>query len=472
MSDTHAGKHVDPVRSRIMSAVRARDTKPEKAVRRLAHALGYRFNLHAGDLPGKPDLVFRGRRKAIFVNGCFWHRHGCRRVTIPATRTDWWTRKLNANVERDRQVREKLAAMGWDTLTIWECEIVDEDFVRESLIRFLSADLNEKSRDIAAGSNSIIGSGTPTASDNDISASGQEGGTDMAPKRSSKKASPEAAENQAQAVAKLTPKAQASARKPTASKARKAPTAKAAKPGKSVQAPAPQAVSDERPLPSRYGRKVDMEAGKVTISKGKSSVKIAMSSYASVANVLAMIEEASEGALKPDAKLEIVDTFSGKRAAVSADAILDVAEVIGQLVLGLRGDEKLVSAPEPRTKAGRKNAQEAVASTSDDSTMPDWFGKLDNEYAGDGYRLVRAELALDPKQRRTVSGLWGETSGNRGWGYEILVDDRRVGWVIAETERSFVLTGIPDFPSSQHRVIEGLMARLTASVMPRLKSAV
>src|SRR3954467_12423886 len=89
VNDIRVDDPVDPTRSRIMRAIRGKDTKPEMIVRRLAHAMGYRFRLHARDLPGRPDLVFRSRRKAIFVHGCFWHRHGCRKSSIPATRTEW-----------------------------------------------------------------------------------------------------------------------------------------------------------------------------------------------------------------------------------------------------------------------------------------------------------------------------------------------------------------------------------------------
>ena len=119
---------VDPVRSRIMRAVRQKDTKPEKIVRQALHAMGLRFRLHRRDLPGTPDIVLSsGRKVAIFVHGCFWHRHsGCRSATMPATRQSYWGPKFVQNVERDAQKVAALEALGWSVLTIWECETRSE----------------------------------------------------------------------------------------------------------------------------------------------------------------------------------------------------------------------------------------------------------------------------------------------------------------------------------------------------------
>ena len=106
-----------------MSRIRGKDTKPEMRVRRLVHGMGYRYRLHAKELPGRPDLVFGPRRKAIFVHGCFWHRHpGCSDNQIPKTRSDYWRHKLDRNVERDRRTEAALRAAGWSVLVIWECE--------------------------------------------------------------------------------------------------------------------------------------------------------------------------------------------------------------------------------------------------------------------------------------------------------------------------------------------------------------
>lgn len=125
-------------RSLRMSLVRSKDTKPELAVRKLAHSMGYRYRLHSADLPGKPDLVFRSRKRAIFVHGCFWHRHqGCRKATMPASRVDYWAPKFARTVERDREHLEALSAKGWNTLVIWECELKDIDALAAKLRAFL-----------------------------------------------------------------------------------------------------------------------------------------------------------------------------------------------------------------------------------------------------------------------------------------------------------------------------------------------
>ncbi|PMR78515.1 very short patch repair endonuclease [Halomonas urumqiensis] len=105
-----------------MSRIRGQDTNPEMAVRRYLHACGFRFRLHRKDLPGKPDLVLTKHRLVIFVHGCFWHRHeGCFYATSPATRKDFWRRKLIGNVERDRRQQAELIEAGWRVLVIWEC---------------------------------------------------------------------------------------------------------------------------------------------------------------------------------------------------------------------------------------------------------------------------------------------------------------------------------------------------------------
>lgn len=127
-------------RSEIMGRVRSRDTVPEMLVRRLTHALGYRYRLHGKDLPGKPDLVFRSRRKVIFVHGCFWHRHpGCVLARLPKSREDFWLPKLEANRQRDLKTESALQVKGWAVLTIWECELGDIDKLRNKIKEFLDA---------------------------------------------------------------------------------------------------------------------------------------------------------------------------------------------------------------------------------------------------------------------------------------------------------------------------------------------
>ena len=110
-------------RSANMSRIRGRNTAPELIVRKLAHSLGYRFRLHLRELPGSPDLVFRSRKKVIFVNGCFWHRHeGCRYAYKPKSNVQSWENKFSSNVERDNRVTSELKNLGWRVLVIWECE--------------------------------------------------------------------------------------------------------------------------------------------------------------------------------------------------------------------------------------------------------------------------------------------------------------------------------------------------------------
>jgi DNA mismatch endonuclease (patch repair protein) len=106
-----------------MARIKSRDTGPEMLVRRRAHALGFRFRLCVKELPGKPDLVFPRHRLAIFVNGCFWHRHsGCCRCYTPKTRQEFWARKFSATVIRDQRNLHDLQQLGWRTAVIWECE--------------------------------------------------------------------------------------------------------------------------------------------------------------------------------------------------------------------------------------------------------------------------------------------------------------------------------------------------------------
>lgn len=122
----------------VISHIRNKDTKPEMIVRRLLHAQGYRYRLHAKDLPGKPDIVFRGRHKVIFVNGCFWHSHSCSNgQRQPKSNTDFWDKKRHRTVERDAQVESSLRAEGWDVLVIWECELRDSDALSTSFLSFL-----------------------------------------------------------------------------------------------------------------------------------------------------------------------------------------------------------------------------------------------------------------------------------------------------------------------------------------------
>ena len=136
MADTVAPKR----RSEIMSNIRAKGMKPEMLVRRLTHSMGYRYRLHRKDLPGKPDLVFPTRRKVVFVHGCFWHQHAsaaCKIARVPQSNRDYWLPKLQRNAARDAEHRAKLDELGWEALTLWECEVEGAKCIRERIRQFL-----------------------------------------------------------------------------------------------------------------------------------------------------------------------------------------------------------------------------------------------------------------------------------------------------------------------------------------------
>lgn len=134
MSDTLSPEQ----RSEHMRRIRRQDTKPEMLVRRWLHAKGYRYRLHDGKLPGRPDLVFPSRKKVVFVHGCFWHSHeNCALATVPKSRPDFWIPKLHANVARDQRKVRELRASGWDVLVVWQCELRDMQHAGERIVRFL-----------------------------------------------------------------------------------------------------------------------------------------------------------------------------------------------------------------------------------------------------------------------------------------------------------------------------------------------
>ena len=121
-------------RSEIMARIRGRDTAPELTVRRISHGLGFRFRLHRKDLPGRPDLVFPRHGLAVFVHGCFWHRHsGCQYAYTPKSHIAFWTKKFAQNVARDRCNEEALRNLGWRVFVILECETRDKETVRQYL---------------------------------------------------------------------------------------------------------------------------------------------------------------------------------------------------------------------------------------------------------------------------------------------------------------------------------------------------
>jgi len=126
-------------RHRVMSSIRSKDTTPELAVRRILHALGFRFRLHDRRIPGKPDLVLKRHGTVVFVHGCFWHRHsGCRHATVPATNPEFWSEKFHRNVLRDQRNQAELRRLGWRVVVIWECAVRKHpDTVAWQLLRIL-----------------------------------------------------------------------------------------------------------------------------------------------------------------------------------------------------------------------------------------------------------------------------------------------------------------------------------------------
>lgn len=127
-------------RSERMGRIQNKDTKPEMRIRKIVHGMGYRYRLHKANLPGKPDLVFAGRRKVIFVHGCFWHRHpdpSCSLARLPKSKLDFWIPKLEANRQRDEANVRKLEQAGWDVLTIWECQLRNEKELKIRIQVFL-----------------------------------------------------------------------------------------------------------------------------------------------------------------------------------------------------------------------------------------------------------------------------------------------------------------------------------------------
>ena len=141
MTDTLTPKE----RSQRMSLVRGKDTKPEMFVRRLVHRMGYRYRLHRRDLPGTPDLVFPGRKKVLYVHGCYWHRHPdpkCKLARLPKSRLEFWLPKLEANAARDRQNQEKIKQIGWNYLVIWECQLKDKVALERKIRSFLDNEVD------------------------------------------------------------------------------------------------------------------------------------------------------------------------------------------------------------------------------------------------------------------------------------------------------------------------------------------
>jgi DNA mismatch endonuclease (patch repair protein) len=139
-----ADKFTPEERSRIMARVKGRDTKPERIVRRLLHALGYRFRLHRKDLPGKPDIVLPKHKKVVYVHGCFWHGHSCPRAARPTSNVEFWNKKIDGNIARDAAAQQDLLKLGWQYLVVWQCDIRDLNGLTLKLEHFLGGDKDER----------------------------------------------------------------------------------------------------------------------------------------------------------------------------------------------------------------------------------------------------------------------------------------------------------------------------------------
>lgn len=127
-------------RSRLMAAIRSKNTLPERLVRRMIHGMGYRFRINVAGLPGKPDIVLARHGKIVLVHGCFWHRHArCRQATTPKSRVAFWKAKFRRNVERDGETRRALRRLGWRVLVVWECELRKPEKLEGRLRKFLES---------------------------------------------------------------------------------------------------------------------------------------------------------------------------------------------------------------------------------------------------------------------------------------------------------------------------------------------
>jgi len=147
-----------PQRSRMMSSIRGKNTRPERILRSLLFARGFRYRLHVRGLPGSPDLVFPKRRAVVFVHGCFWHRHeGCRYTTTPRTNEEFWQRKFLGNVDRDRRHVETLRSLGWRVATVWECALKQSV---EDTARLVEEWLHGDEKALVIGQSASASSGT------------------------------------------------------------------------------------------------------------------------------------------------------------------------------------------------------------------------------------------------------------------------------------------------------------------------
>ena len=134
---------VSEQRSRNMSAIKSKNTKPEIKVRKILHSMGYRFRLHSKDLPGSPDIVLPKYKTVIFVHGCFWHRHeNCKYASTPKTRKEFWNKKFTENKKRDSEIQEKIKILDWRSVVIWECETKNIENLRDKIVYIFSQEIS------------------------------------------------------------------------------------------------------------------------------------------------------------------------------------------------------------------------------------------------------------------------------------------------------------------------------------------
>lgn len=408
-----------------MRAVKSQDTKPELKVRAIVRKLGIGYRLHSKDLPGKPDLVFRGRKKVIFVHGCFWHSHvGCSASRLPKTRREWWRDKLFKNAQRDTRNLKLLHQSGWDSLIVWECELKSPKTVIERIKDFL---VNEETRHDV----------DKYPFKNDFSNSNP---LEDAPER---------------------------VRKET------------------IMAEAPQLETDgldiERRLPEGFKAKTDVVDKMVKITKGRRSIHIPLKSFASVANVLAMFTEHGRLEELTDASiLTLKDEFTGSTTSITAAEMPAVSAAIAKFVAikprrsssanttKSSADVQTTSSADLKVVKTAKKKPKLVSDTSDST----WSSALVPEYSDADFDMKLIKIAVSEKSAKKMLGLPGDKGLPSDCivlpGYEVTVEGNHVCWVVVENEATFHIIKTDFYKNgSTHRNFEGVVARLKFGVVPR-----
>lgn len=444
---------ITETRSRIMRAVKSKDTVPEMIVRRIAHDAGYRFRLHVPELPGKPDIVFPSRKKVIFVHGCFWHAHeGCRKFSIPKTRSEWWREKLLRNVQRDTASIKKLEAMGWSVLIIWECEISDPHGVGEVLDHFLQEQGKERLPSCSVDKQELDLSPSSALDDDPVSVPLEAEGFSMA-KATTMRARTD----------KAAAKSVSSGKKGVGMKG----GTKVSPPRTSrTAAKSAGAILWTDPLPERYSALAHPVSGTVDVSRDGRSITVQMKSLPSVTNVLAAMERA-KSRTQSDLSTVKISFPSGKGLEIPIESFVDVAAAVSNFGAG---NDTLIAAQHGAMFGPGRRGRHRMRISED--AIPSWFAKdFKDEYniEQDGFRLKRSRLSMDASHLKGVLGRWNKKASISGWGYEILSGKKRVGWVIADAPDHFVISGVPNTPPSNHRGMVGVMARIATMIIPALR---